>query len=153
LKWLELLAPPPLVLGACGLLMWLVASAVPAADFDLPASGFLAVVIAMLAAAIFVAALIQFQRARTTVNPMKPEAASTLVVDGVFRLSRNPIYLADLGLLLAWGLWLANVAAFVLLPLFVAYLNRFQIEPEERALEARFGAAFAEYRGCVRRWL
>ena len=126
MKRLELLAPPPLVLGACGLLMWLVASAVPAADFDLPASGFLAVVIAVLAAA---------------------------MVGGVFRLSRNPIYLADLGLLLAWGLWLANVAAFVLLPLFVAYLNRFQIEPEERALEARFGAAFAEYRGCVRRWL
>ena len=150
---LELLVPPPVVLGVCGLLMWLSARALPAADFALPARGALAIAAGIVALAVFTLALFQFMRARTTVNPMKPDAASALIVDGVFRLSRNPIYLADLGLLLAWALWLANGAALVVLPLFVAYLNRFQIAPEERALAARFGAAFAEYRRAVRRWL
>jgi len=153
LKWLELRVPPPLVLGVCGLLMWLVAGALPMAGFDLPAKRVLSAAVAAAAAVLFGMAVIQFARARTTVNPMKPDASSALLVDGAFRLSRNPIYLADLGLLIAWALWLANAAALVLLPLFVAYINRFQIAPEERALEARFGAAFTGYRGAVRRWL
>jgi protein-S-isoprenylcysteine O-methyltransferase Ste14 len=153
MRWLELRMPPPVVAGVCGLLMWLLARALPAADFALPAKGAIAVAVGLLAAVLFGMAIFQFMRARTTVNPMKPDNASALVVDGVFRLSRNPIYLADLVFLLAWGLWLANAAALALLPLFVAYLNRFQIVPEERALEARFGTAFAAYRRAVRRWL
>ena len=153
MSWLELRVPPPLVLGLCALLMWLVARAAPIADFPLPARGILSAAVAIAAAVLFGAAIVQFVRARTTVNPMQPDSASALIVEGVFRLSRNPIYLADLGLLAAWALWLANAAALAVLPLFVAYLNRFQIAPEERALEKRFGAAFAEYRRGVRRWL
>ena len=153
MRWLDLRVPPPLVLGVCGLLTWLVARALPAADFDLPASGILCIGLAVAAAALFVTALVQFMRAGTTVNPMLPHASSALLVDGAFRLSRNPIYLADLALLLAWALWLSNAAAFVVLPLFVAYIDRFQIAPEERVLEARFGAGYNAYRKAVRRWL
>jgi protein-S-isoprenylcysteine O-methyltransferase Ste14 len=76
-----------------------------------------------------------------------------LVMGGVYRLTRNPMYLAMLVVLAAWALVVSNFAAFLLLPLFVAYLNRFQILPEERALQARFGAEFERYRSSVRRWL
>ena len=84
---------------------------------------------------------------------MTPESSSALVSGGVYRFTRNPMYLAMLCVLIGWALVVSNVAALVMLPLFVAYLNRFQIRPEERALHARFGAEFERYRDSVRRWL
>jgi protein-S-isoprenylcysteine O-methyltransferase Ste14 len=153
MRWLELRVPPPIVAAAMAVLMWLAAMAAPSLHFDLPAHLAAALAATLLALAIGAAALLGFRKAKTTVNPMKPEASSALVVGGVYRLTRNPMYLAMLVILIAWGLWLSNLLAFVVLPLFVAYLNRFQIEPEERALQARFGAEFERYRASVRRWL
>jgi len=108
---------------------------------------------AALGIALGVVAFFQFRKAATTVHPMKPQESSALVVGGVYRYTRNPMYLGMLLVLAAWGVWLANVAAWLALPLFIAYIGRFQIAPEERALEAHFGAAFADYRRAVRRWL
>ena len=106
-----------------------------------------------LALVVGVAALAGFRRARTTVNPMTPQASSALVTGGIYRFTRNPMYLAMLIVLAGWGYVVANGAALAMLPLFVAYLNRFQIQPEERALAARFGEGFERYRASVRRWL
>jgi protein-S-isoprenylcysteine O-methyltransferase Ste14 len=87
------------------------------------------------------------------VNPLQPDAASSLVSGGVYRWTRNPMYLGMALVLLAWAVYLSSIAALAVLPLFIVYINRFQIEPEERALEARFGAQFERYRKAVRRWL
>jgi len=76
---------------------------------------------------------------------MRPENTAVLVTAGPYRISRNPMYA---GLLIAWGLWLGNALGLVLLPMLVAYLNRFQIEPEEK-----FGEAFIAYKRTVRRWI
>jgi protein-S-isoprenylcysteine O-methyltransferase Ste14 len=76
-----------------------------------------------------------------------------MVTSGVYRHTRNPMYLGMLCLLGAWAAWLGNAAALLGLPAFVAYMNRFQIAPEERALAQRFGAAFDAYAARVRRWL
>ena len=138
-------------MGVCALLMWLVA--IPRFDFSLPWREALAGVFFVLALAIGLSAVFSFHRARTTVNPLAPEKASALVVRGVFRWTRNPMYLALLLVLIAWGCIVANAAALAILPLFVLYLNRFQIGPEERALQARFGAEFEQYKRTVRRWL
>lgn len=153
MKWLELRVPPPLVAGTIAVIMWLAARLLPVLDFRLPAKGFIAIAPATVGLCLGLVALFQFRIARTTHHPMKPQEASALVIGGVYRFTRNPMYLGVLFILAAWAAWLANAAAFVLLPAFVAYLNRFQIAPEERALEARFGAAFAAYRRAVRRWL
>ena len=122
-------------------------------DFELPARRAAAITLAAVGFAIGIAALFGFKKAKTTINPMTPEASTALVITGVYRLTRNPMYLAMLVVLGAWALVVSNFAAFLLLPLFVAYLNHFQIEPEERALRARFGAEFERYRRNVRRWL
>ncbi len=99
-------------------------------------------------------ALLPFRRARTTVDPRRPERASTLVTGGIYAVSRNPMYLAMLLALIAWGLWLGNALALVVAPpAFVLYLNRRQIGPEERALESAFGEEYVRYRRAVRRWL
>jgi len=139
------------VTAAAALLMWLIALPFPALDLGLPA----AVGAPFLAAALTVgaAAIYGFRKAKTTINPMTPEASSALVSGGVYRFTRNPMYLAMLLVLLGWACVVSNAAALVMLPVFVAYLNRFQIRPEEQALQARFGAGFESYRKRVRRWL
>jgi protein-S-isoprenylcysteine O-methyltransferase Ste14 len=100
-----------------------------------------------------VAGVLEFRRARTTVNPTTPQAATSMVRSGIYRHTRNPMYLGMLLVLAGWAVWLASLAAVAVLPVFVLYLNRLQIEPEERALASRFGADFEEYRRSVRRWL
>jgi protein-S-isoprenylcysteine O-methyltransferase Ste14 len=134
-------------------LMYAISRVLPLFAFDLAHRQVLVAATAALGIAIDVAGLVAFRRARTTINPLSPHKASALVTGGIYRWTRNPMYLGMAALLLAWGLWLANAGALAVIAAFVAYLNRFQIAPEERALEARFGAEFAAYRARVRRWL
>ena len=138
-------------MATCALLMWLIAF--PALDFALPRREVVAGIFFIVALVVGLSAVLGFRRARTTLNPLQPQEASALVVRGVYRWTRNPMYLAMLLVLAAWACIVANWAAVAMLPLFVAYLNRFQIVPEERALHARFGAEFENYRRKVRRWL
>ena len=145
--------PPPVVAVLAGVLMWLAARALPALDIHVPARGTLAAAFGLIGLALAAVAFFQFRRVGTTPNPRKPHESTTLVVAGMYRFSRNPMYLGDVLILAAWALWLANAAAFVFLPLFVAYINRYQIAPEESALESRYGSAYTEYRRAVRRWL
>ena len=97
--------------------------------------------------------VICFRRARTTVDPRYPEKMSALVTSGIYRVTRNPMYLGMLLTLGGWAFWLGHGLPFLFLPLFVAVLNRWQIAPEERALAQMFGARFAAYRARVRRWV
>jgi protein-S-isoprenylcysteine O-methyltransferase Ste14 len=78
---------------------------------------------------------------------------SSLVTGGVFRVTRNPMYLSLLLYLLAWCVYLSSWPAFVFLPLFVLYITQFQIKPEERTLSTLFGAQYSSYMERVRRWL
>jgi len=99
------------------------------------------------------AGLLAFRKARTTVNPLRPGKASTMVTGGVYRLTRNPMYVGMLWLLTAWAVHLSALWPFVGLPLFVLYIGRFQIAPEERALRSLFGKAYDDYAARVRRWV
>ena len=152
---LELKVPPVALalITAAGMLAlaWLL----PAAALPLPATGARLAAGALGAAGIAVAlaGVLAFRRMRTTVNPMAPERATALVAVGVFRASRNPMYLGMLLVLAGWAVFLGNAAAALLVPAFVAWMTRFQIRPEERALTARFGASYLDYCARVRRWL
>ncbi len=99
------------------------------------------------------ASVVQFRLRRTTVNPLKPETATSLVTNGVYRLSRNPMYVGFAALLTGWSLALASPYALVLALCFVVYINRLQIPPEEAAMMALFGDQFSDYKTQVRRWL
>jgi protein-S-isoprenylcysteine O-methyltransferase Ste14 len=127
--------------------------AVPPLGFTFPGRRLLAVTVAVAGALIAAIGIVSFSRAKTTVNPMKPDSSTTLVVDGIYNRTRNPMYLGFFLMLVGWAILLSNVLAFLLLPTFVLYMNRFQIEPEERALASLFGQAFESYRTRVRRWL
>ena len=149
----KLKIPPPLVAFVMSILMWFIARAAPTMEFVLPARRSIAACVALVGVLIAIVGVAAFRAARTTVNPLRPEKASTLVTSGIYRFTRNPMYLGMLLVLTGWGLFLSNALAFLVLPGFVLYMNRFQIGPEERALESLFAEDFVAYRSKVRRWL
>jgi protein-S-isoprenylcysteine O-methyltransferase Ste14 len=149
----ELKIPPVIVGIALALLMWLGARSVPSPGIVLPQQQGLALGVAALGVGIAVSGVIAFRRAKTTVNPLHPEAMSALVVGGIYRATRNPMYLGMLFTLVGWAVWLGSIVPWLLLPGFVGYINQFQIIPEERVLSAMFGAGFTAYCTRVRRWL
>lgn len=153
MRVLELKVPPVVVFLVAAVLMWWMARVTPAAHVTVPMRWWLASAGWLVGVVLGALGVRLFQRAGTTISPLQPENASVLVVSGIYRWTRNPMYLALLVLLGSWAIVLANLASVVVLPAFVAYLTRFQIVPEERELAARFGEAFAAYRQRVRRWL
>jgi protein-S-isoprenylcysteine O-methyltransferase Ste14 len=149
---LELKVPPVAVAAACAVAMLVVSRALPELDVALPMRRPVALVLLALGAWVGLAGVAAFRSQRTTVNPIRPGAATSLVHGGVYRWTRNPMYLALALGLAALALWLANLGSVLLVPVFVAWMNRLQIVPEERALRAKFGPAYAQYASRVRRW-
>lgn len=150
---LELRVPPVVVASIAALCMWMLSRWTPGLEWS--QHWRLGITVLLLAAGLLVAVagVLEFRRARTTVNPTTPQAASSMVRSGIYRHTRNPMYLGMLLMLAAWAAWLANPAASAVLPAFLLYLNRFQIEPEERILARLFAGEFDAYRRSVRRWL
>jgi protein-S-isoprenylcysteine O-methyltransferase Ste14 len=150
---LSLRIPPVGVTGIAALLVWSLARATPALTIEALNPGWAAIALGGIGVACSVLGVASFRQARTTVNPLRPGAASTLVASGIYKVTRNPMYLGFLLLLVSEVAWLANAAAVIVVPVFVLYLNRFQIVPEERALLQRFGGEYSNYTARVPRWL
>ena len=150
---LELKVPPVALALLVGLGMWLLARHVPAGALPLPMAGWIGASLAAVGIAVSIAGVVEFRRARTTVDPTRPEAASSMVTSGIYSRTRNPMYLGMLVLLTGWALWLSNAASLALLPVFVLAISRLQIQPEERALTRIFADEYERYCRQVRRWL
>ena len=150
---IELKVPPPIAALVLAIAMWFL-SRLPASPEAQPVVRLLLVVgLAAVGAAFSLSGVLAFRHAKTTVNPLKPESSSSLVTTGVYKITRNPMYVGMLFLLFAWAAFLWSVWS-LLGPLgFAAYMGRFQIAPEERVLAGLFGAQYAEYKARVRQWL
>jgi protein-S-isoprenylcysteine O-methyltransferase Ste14 len=153
MRVLELKVPPPALVFLMAALMWLVSQVSPAFGFVLPAHIFFAMFLIVGGFGTGAAGVVIFRRAKTTVNPTKPELSTSLVNSGVYTITRNPMYLGGLVMLTGWAIFLLNALAFLFLPLYVLYINRFQIAPEERALTSLFGQEYVNYQARARRWL
>jgi protein-S-isoprenylcysteine O-methyltransferase Ste14 len=134
-------------------LMWALHRWLPLGHLIATPWNYFAALPAVIGRAITVAAGMRFRQARTTFDPLKPREASVLVTDGVFRVSRNPMYLGLALLLIGWALWLGTVSPWLVPPLFVIVISVVQIVPEEQALEELFGETYLAYRHRVRRWI
>lgn len=153
MRALELKIPPPLVALIIAITMWIARNVAPTLELS-PATRIVAAgVVAAIGGYFSIAGTIAFRRARTTVNPLKPERASSLVTSGVYRITRNPMYVALALLLVAWSFYLSAPALLAGSALFVLYVTRFQIQPEERVLRRMFGNDYTSYTQRVRRWL
>ena len=148
---MELKLHPPVVMLLGAALMKLLAVWLPL--MSLPQAPWLAMVLVALGVASGISGVVAFWQQRTTVNPHTPDRTSALVTGGIYRLTRNPMYLGMALFLAAWALWLGQLTPWAGIGVYVGYLNRFQIAPEERVLAQKFGAAWEAYRGRVRRWV
>ncbi len=153
MKRLELKLPPAVQFLAFAAAMWAVDRGCPGAGFTMPFRKATALALFAVGLGLGATGVWAFLRARTTIHPERPERAAVLVTTGLYRFSRNPMYLGLLLLLAGWAVALANGAAFLLLPGFVLAMNRLQIRPEERMLRTKFGAEYESYLRTVRRWL
>ena len=149
----ELKVPPVALAVVFAVVMWAASTIFSAASFLLPGASIVAFAFAFGGGGIAAAGVSAFRQHQTTVNPMKPETTASIVTAGIYRVTRNPMYLGLALALVGWAMYLANLAALLIVPAFVAYMTRFQIKPEERALLAKFGPGFADYMTAVRRWI
>ncbi|MGM0563971.1 MAG: methyltransferase family protein [Pseudomonadota bacterium] len=150
---LEKKIPPLILVVIATLLIWGVSRWLPVVDSYAFERYIAAGLLAAFAVAIAVAGALAFRKLQTTVDPRTPEAASTLVVVGIYRFSRNPMYTGFVALLLAECVLLGSVWALLVVAAFGSYLKHFQIVPEERALMEKFGPRYRDYLNRVRRWL
>ena len=102
---------------------------------------------------IILSAIILFKKYKTTITPLKPSKATKLIVNGVYKFSRNPMYLGLLLVLIGVSIMLNPIGGIFFIPLFILYLNYFQIIPEENAMIQLFEGEFLKYKRNVRRWI
>ena len=144
--------PPPIVTGLFGLAMYGLSSII-SLEFSFAFQSWAIGSLLLVSVLMLLPAGIQFYQHKTTVNPLRPEKANRLVVSGLYRYSRNPMYLGMALVLLAWGVFLENPLNLFIFFGFIAYMNLFQIMAEEVALEKLFGEDFIAYKQTVRRWI
>ena len=133
--------------------MYLVARYVPEFGYSFPYQLYLAAGISVMGVVIDLVAVGRFFRSGTTVSPLSPEKSSKLVTQGLYRFTRNPMYLGLVFILSGYCIWLGNLAAFCVIPIFVWYVTRYQIIPEEEVLLETFGEQYSDYCNRVGRWL
>lgn len=150
---LELKLPPVLLVALVAAGMWWLAAVTVSFEAMPLVRGAFALLLAIKGGWIAAAGVIAFRKAETTVNPMTPEESSRVVQHGIYRYTRNPMYLGFLFVLVAWAVWLAAPWALLGPVLYVAWMTRFQILPEERALAERFGDEYRAYCRRTRRWV
>jgi protein-S-isoprenylcysteine O-methyltransferase Ste14 len=153
MKTLEHRIPPPIVAVLISLAMWALARISPAINIDPRLRGAIAAAFFAFGGCVAAMGMLAFRRARTTINPVKVEDASSIVTSGIYRRTRNPMYVGLTSLLLGWTVFLAAPLALLGPLVFVLFTARFQIIPEERALTLKFGRDFTDYQARVRRWL
>lgn len=145
--------PPPLQGLIFGVAMWLTARFLPQFGMNFPGQTYITGALVVIGLAINLTAVRAFFAAKTTVNPLQPEKANSLVITGLFKISRNPMYLGMLLILTGWAVWLGNPLNIVFLAGFAAYITYSQIKPEEAVLREKFGQDYADYCQRVRRWI
>jgi protein-S-isoprenylcysteine O-methyltransferase Ste14 len=153
MKTLENRIPPPIVALLIGAAMWALARISPVINIDTRLRPAIAGAFVGFGFCVAAMGMLAFRRARTTINPVKVEDASSIVTDGIYGRTRNPMYVGLTSLLLGWTVFLSAPLA-ILGPLaFVLFTARFQIIPEERVLTLKFGHHYTDYQQRVRRWL
>lgn len=150
---LHLKIPPAILTLIIAAGMWWIEKYISLSWAEFESSLWLVVVFLVVGGLFGILGLAAFYQNRTSIDPHKPHRASSLVTGGIYSISRNPMYVALLLVLGAYGFYLGNGLTLILLPVFVGYMNCFQIAPEEQAMEEKFGEEYQKYKSGVRRWL
>ncbi len=150
---MKLKVPPAIQFAVFAFSMWLLDRWLPANHIEFGYQSLVSWIVFALGVAMGITAVLSFKKAQTTVDPTRPDNASSLVVVGLYRYTRNPMYLAMLIVLLAYAVRLGNLYTLVMVVAYVLFITEFQIKPEEKALTALFGDDYTSYKNSVRRWI
>jgi len=153
MKFLQLKIPPPAYALSIGVLMWVINQYFPIAHWIVSPWNKIGIVVIVAAFSMDLSSLFLFIKKHTTPNPFKPENASHLVTSGLYKYTRNPMYVGLLTVLTGYAIWLGSITPFLLLPVFFWLITEMQIKPEEAILEEKFGDQYLDYKNSVRRWL
>ena len=153
MKALELKIPPPVYALSLGIMMWLLNQYFPVTHFIESPWNKVGLAIIVIALVLDSSSLFLFLKQRTTINPMKPSNTDELVTAGLYKITRNPMYVGLLVILFGYAVWLGSLTPFLILPLFYWLITQFQIKPEERILEKKFGQEYLFYKSKAKRWL
>lgn len=145
--------PPPILTVLAIAAIWAIAKFSPFTKVVFPYQNLVAYAVAAIGIIILVNAGILFKSKKTTVNPFAPQKTSAIVGTGIYKLSRNPMYLGMLLVIIAAGIWSGAILSLAPILIFFIYITRSQILPEEKALEEKFGQAYLDYKSRVRRWI
>ena len=143
--------PPPIVAFVCGLAIYFSKSIFN--QFYNFNNNIISLFLLILGLAIFLSAVKSFRRQKTTVNPLEPRQASSLVTSGIFKFSRNPMYLGMLIVLLSISFNFNLIGGIITSLFFYFFITKFQIIPEEVAMNELFGDQFIDYSKKTRRWI
>jgi protein-S-isoprenylcysteine O-methyltransferase Ste14 len=149
----QLKIPPVVIMLISAFIMWALSKIFPYLTYEFPVRWVIALILAATGGIIALSGIISFRRAKTTVNPVQFDSVSALVVSGIYSITRNPMYLGLLFVLLGWGYFLSSIITFAGIPLYMLYMTYFQIRYEETVLETKFGQAYVKYMKKVHRWI
>ena len=150
---MKLLIPPPIQALLSAIMMWLISRYFLQANFNSSIMNIFGLVFLIIAVIIIILSINKFRAIKTTISPLKPNNTSSLVITGIYKHTRNPMYLGLLLILFSTALLLNNFISFLILPLFIIFITKNQILPEEEALENMFGEKYKNYKKKVRRWI
>ena len=148
---METKIPPPIVTLIFGLAIYLSRTIFP--EIEIQYSSFFGMVLLLLGFFILISAVKLFRNDKTTVNPLSPEQATKLVTNGIFKLSRNPMYLGMAVILASVAVFFNIIGGIIFMALFSLYITKFQIIPEEKAMKELFAQDFEQYMQATRRWI
>ncbi len=150
---MKLLIPPPVYALMIAALMWLLNRYIPGAQLiSAPwnKAGLLVILVAIMSD---FWSIRLFLKKHTTANPMKPQNTTGLITTGLYKISRNPMYMGLLTVLAGYAIYLGSLTPFLGLPVYYFIVTEMQIKPEEAILEDKFGQEYLDYKSKVRRWL
>ena len=148
---METKIPPPIVTLLFGLSIYFSRGIFQAVEVKY--SFYIAILLLILGLTVLISAVRLFRKDKTTVNPLSPEQATKLVTDGIFKYSRNPMYLGMAFILGSIAVFFNLIGGIILIALFYFYITKFQIIPEERAMSNLFSQDFDKYKQITRRWI
>jgi protein-S-isoprenylcysteine O-methyltransferase Ste14 len=148
---METKIPPPIVTLIFGFATYLSRKIFP--EIEIQYSSFFGIFLLLLGFFILISAVKLFRNDKTTVNPLSPEQATKLVTNGIFKLSRNPMYLGMALILASVAVFFNIIGGIISMALFCLYITKFQIIPEEKAMKDLFAQDFEQYMQATRRWI
>jgi protein-S-isoprenylcysteine O-methyltransferase Ste14 len=148
---METKIPPPVVTLIFGFAIYLSRKIFP--EIEIQYASFFGMFLLLLGFFILISAVKLFRNDKTTVNPLSPEQATKLVTNGIFKISRNPMYLGMAVILASVAVFFNIIGGIISMALFCLYITKFQIIPEEKAMKELFAQDFEQYMKATRRWI